>query len=205
MEKAIEILKPDEIQKLLEWCKGPDARPWDILYEIKLVAGLRSHEIVTMTISEFNLATGELRIDKPAKGSNKAVFDLNTGGLAQRLALVLDKYRMTLFADDPIVWCFTPSRGSPSTCKKWLERDWVGLRERLFGWGCKLGLHSLRHTFAQVARKRASMEEVQLLMRHKNISSTQKYLNRPTVNEALNLHREVSAKLYGLEGDDGDE
>lgn len=199
MDKPIEILSQDEVLRLIRHIQSDAMRPHQILFELKLVTGLRTHEIVTLPLGAFNVATGELRVDNPAKGSNKGVYDLNTGGLAVRLSAILDRYRMTLFADDPMIWCFTPSRSRPTTSKKWINRQWQSLRRKLYGDGFKLGLHALRHTFAQNVRQIADVEGVQQMLRHKSLHSTQQYLARPTKEQGIILHIEASARLYGID------
>lgn len=199
MQKAIEILTSGEVATLLAHIQSDRMRDHEILFELKLVTGLRTREICTLPMGAFNVATGELHVNNPAKGSNKGIYDLNTGGLAARLGKVLDKHRMVLFQDDPMIWCFTPSRSRHETSKQWINRQWQSLRRKLYGDGFKLGLHALRHTFAQNVRQIADVEGVQQMLRHKSLHSTQQYLARPTKEQGIILHIEASARLYGID------
>ncbi len=76
MKKAIEALSKEQVKMLLEYIRGEKSQPMDIVFELMLACGMRSHEAVTASISDLDIATGIFNITKPAKGSNVGSYDV---------------------------------------------------------------------------------------------------------------------------------
>ncbi len=196
MAQVIKCLTTDELQTLIDHLKSPAAQPHEVLFELILTAGLRSEEAVRVKYSAFKLDTGLFSLDRPAKGSDKLTWDLNVGGLAERLRRVFLQRDLLLFEDDPIIWLFTDNRQSTETAKRWLRRKWSALSKKLYGESFDLGIHCLRHTYGVEARKHCSIEQLQQLMRHKSLGSTYHYMMLPTQGDILIIQRELAARLY---------
>lgn len=196
MSDLIKCLTRDELQLLVDYFKSPEARPRDVMFEMMLLAGLRSDELFHLKMRDFNLVTGMLELPLPSKGSNKGYYDLNPGGVAERLRALYRSKDLTLFEDEPMMLLFADRRQTKESAKRWIRANWAIVKKRIFGRSCQLGAHSLRHTYAVQLRELASIEQLQQGLRHKSILSTMEYVKKPTREQVLMLQQETAARLY---------
>ncbi len=196
MSDQIKALTRDELQKLTDYLRGPEAKPQDVIFEVILIAGLRTEEFVRLRHRNFNPASGELTIDDAAKGSGTAPFDLNVCGVADRLRAAYLRRDLLLFEDDLLIYLFTNRRQSAETAKRYLRRRWKVITKKLFGPRFSLGVHCLRHTFASLIVDQGSIELVQQMLRHKSLNSTLRYVSKPTREQFMLVQREAASRMY---------
>ncbi len=165
----------DELDRLQEGASkvGPNAA---LIVALGALAGLRCGEIIALRWTDVDLARARLtvrqndfrgHIDTP-KGGRPGTVDL-----CRRLAdaLAAHQPRSRLLAQDNRVLC--RDDGRPLTER--IVRRHVEAAERLAGLPPR-GVHCLRHTFgSHLAMRGASPKAIQELMRHADLSMTQRY------------------------------
>jgi len=196
MEKTIEPLSKVQLRQLIEFIHSDKSEPMDIIFELMLVTGMRSHEMWDLNVEDFNGETKEVSIVRPAKGSLTGCYDLSAMDLYTRAARLINEKRIVVQPWDKFIYIFTQQRPAAIPAKLWMRRRWIEIRHKLWGDACRLGLHCLRHTFAQNCRDIMPIEQVQIQLRHKSIASTLRYMSRPTKQMNLIVHREDTARLY---------
>jgi integrase len=139
---------------------------------VKALTGMRRGELQSLTWGQVDL--GRLRITLTAsKGAKLARGGLKTEtvSLPAFAGAALAAIRPADTEDSDRV--FVPIRGN----KIAINRDWVKVRNRA-GLPADLALHGLRHSAGTVAvMSGLSGPEVQKLLRHRNISTTARYIH----------------------------
>lgn len=169
-------LTPDEADRLLaqpaELGDTPKALRDTALLEVLYATGMRVSELASLTLDDLDLGAGTIRC--VGKGNKERVMPLYAEA-AQAVQAYLEKGRPALSGRDATErTLFLNPRG------KQLTRQ--GLWLIIKGYARQLGLedkvtpHTLRHSFAtHMLNGGAGLREVQKLLGHANISTTQVY------------------------------
>jgi integrase/recombinase XerD len=163
--------KPHETEALLHACKRPADR---LILELGLFCGLRVSEICKLRVDDLDLAASVLLI-RSGKGDKDRYLPI-PGRLLDRLRGFLDG-RPGGGLEGPL---FVSKRtGRPLTSRavqKLIKR--LGKAAGLAGVDQirKVTPHKLRHTFAtRLLEKGATIREVQVLMGHSSVATTEIY------------------------------
>jgi len=142
------------------------------LLEVLYATGLRVTELVTLNVDDVNLASASLRVVRP-KDKRERIVPIHQRAI-EPLQDYLERGRIQLLRDPDVQALFLNHRGKRLTRQGlWLivkhyVRE-VGIREEITP-------HTLRHTFAaNLIGKKTDLEEVQKILGHANISTTQVY------------------------------
>jgi integrase/recombinase XerD len=169
-------LTPDEVARLIELPlkNGPTPKALrDVaLLEVLYATGMRVSEVAQVTLDDLDLEAGKLRC--LGKGNKERVMPLLPEA-TDVVRIYLDKGRPTLLGHNVQErTLFLNPRGERLTRQ--------GLWLIIKGYARELGLedrvtpHTLRHSFAtHMLNGGAGLREVQLLLGHANISTTQVY------------------------------
>ena len=180
--------KQADDEKLLAAARDVDLK----VYTVALLgddAGMRHGEIIGLHKGDIRFddgPTGAIVISKSSYNGKTTATKGNRSRrvpLTPRLRQALLEYLPTVKGEVVIV----SQRGEPirssQPLRKWL-RD---LQDRL---GLERGVHILRHTFAtQALNNGASLRDVQALLGHANIATTEKYLHTDAANLAQAMAR----------------
>lgn len=176
-EKEPCYLTQDEYQELLATVKAiatPYYRPRDLaIITLLLGTGIRLSELVGLTTQSIKLNNGESTVKVKGKGNKERTIPLNV-----EVASVLDKYLKTrpdLATDN--LFISRKSNGLSSGAvyhlvKHYLEK--AGIKKE------KLGVHSLRHTFATSLlnnKENVNLVHIQKLLGHSKLETTRRYLH----------------------------
>ena len=145
-------------------------------------AGMRHGEILALHKGDIRFDDGPTGAIIVSKSSYNGKITATKGNRSRRVPLT-PRLRRTLLEFLPTVKgevVIVSRRGEPihssQPLRKWL-RD---LQDRL---GLERGVHILRHTFAtQALNNGASLRDVQALLGHANIATTEKYLHTDSAN-----------------------
>lgn len=176
-------LTPKQVAALLAACDndGLYGERDRVILLVALLTGLRRTEIANLRWGDIDLDAGTLRL--VGKGEKLAVL-----GLPAQLADCLAAWRARFPAVDaatPVVCKVTNVRNVYT--EKNLEVHWsepVGpnaifgaVKRRAGAAGMpNVATHDLRRTYASLAHKTLPLEEVSKLLRHSDVSTTQRYL-----------------------------
>lgn len=169
-------LTPQEVDSLLTLPAQAGASPKALrdtaLLEVLYATGMRVSEVASLTLEDLDLAAGTVRCR--GKGDKERVMPLYAEA-TQAIATYLEKGRAALLGDKAEErTVFLNPRGERLTRQ--------GLWLIIKGYARQLGLedrvtpHTLRHSFAtHMLNGGAGLREVQRLLGHANISTTQVY------------------------------
>lgn len=169
-------LTPDEVERLLalpaQLGGTPKAVRDTALLEVLYATGMRVSELASLTLADLDLAAGTIRCT--GKGSKERVMPLYAEA-AHAVQAYLQRGRAALQGDNAEEQTlFLNPRGERLTRQ--------GLWLIIKGYAKQLGLedrvtpHTLRHSFAtHMLNGGAGLREVQRLLGHANISTTQVY------------------------------
>lgn len=168
-------ISPDDVERLLsepareESAKAVRDRA---LLELLYATGLRVTEVVSLNQDDINLASATVRVTRP-RDQRERFIPIHQRALAP-LQEYMERGRLQLLHDPKQTAFFLNHRGERLTRQGlWLivkhyVRE-VGITEEVTP-------HTLRHTFAaHMLDKKAELEEVQRILGHANISTTQVY------------------------------
>lgn len=155
------------------------------ILEVFISTGLRLHEMAKLNRADINFKTGEFTIT--GKGNRVRICFLS-----KRALFWLNNYLETRKDDYPALFTYFRQHF------KWLERNNGRMLKRpiyeivkkyakLAGLDNRICAHTLRHSFATLLLQNgANLKEVQELMGHKEIRSTEIYLHltNPNLREA---------------------
>jgi len=167
-------LSLEEIERLLEYC-GRGTTPKVLrdraLLELMCATGMRVSEVVALSVDDVDLGRGEVRC--VSRGGRERTVSLTARAL-EALRTYVEEGRPALAAQDEEA-LFVNLRGRALTRQGlWLlVRQWA----QRAGIGREVTPHVLRHSFAvHRLRQGDSLEEVQQLLGHANLSTTRLYV-----------------------------
>ena len=167
-------LSPQEMARLLAEPAKSDtpkaARDWALL-ELMYATGMRATEVVQLEMSAVDLEAGTVRC--VGKGDKERILPLYERAL-EALRIYLENGRSGLAHGREETALFVNHRGQRLT----RQGLWLIVKEygEAAGIGHKVTPHVLRHSFAtHLLDGGAGLREVQQLLGHSNISSTQVY------------------------------
>jgi len=168
-------------EKFLDAAREADLK----LYTVILLAddaGMRHGEIIALRKEDIRLDDGPCGAIVVTRSSYKGKVAATKGNRCRRIPLT-PRLRSALIEFLPTVQgelVVLSKKGEPIRSQQPL-RLW--LRELQDQLGLQRGVHILRHTFAtQALHKGASLREVQALLGHTNIATTEKYLHTDSDN-----------------------
>jgi integrase/recombinase XerD len=166
----------DDIERLLAApSKGSSAKTQrdHALLELLYASGMRVTELVSLDVNDVNLASGSVRVRGKKASSKERVIPVGDRAL-EALRSYLNKGRMQLVRDPEERALFLNHRGQRLTRQGlWLiikhYVDEVGISQEVTP-------HTLRHSFAAHKLSQGkSLQDIQKLLGHANISTTQVY------------------------------
>lgn len=176
-ESNPKVIKPEVIEALRNVTKDN----WDkILFLLGITTGMRGQEMANLDWSDIDFQAGLIVLPAEKTKSKRS----RTLPLRDDLKELLLKHRDT---GTP-----TPlgTRNAPT-----LQKRWSSLLRRA-GYR-KIGLHSLRHTFAtQLLRSGCDLRTVQSLLGHKDVKMTARYLS-PNTTDSVRAHLEKLPLMPG--------
>ena len=143
------------------------------LLELLYASGMRVTELVSLNVDDVNLASGSVRVRGKKASSKERIIPVGDRAL-EALQIYLSKGRMQLLRDPEERALFLNHRGQRLTRQGlWLiikhYVDEVGVSEDVTP-------HTLRHSFAAHKLSQGkSLQDIQKLLGHANISTTQVY------------------------------
>jgi site-specific recombinase XerD len=173
----------DNIQKMVEACKGPQALRDRALLLALLDTGARAFEIIGLKIGDVDLLTGEIQIRKGKGNKSRVAF------LGQRARKELRKYLKTregLTQTSPL---FATDEGTAFT--------YWGMRQILRRSADRAGVpqpgaHDFRRAFClAMLRQGVDLVTISRLMGHQDINLIRRYANQNTSDLQL-AHQKAS-------------
>ena len=143
------------------------------LLELLYASGMRVTELVSLNVDDVNLASGSVRVRGKKASSKERIIPVGDRAL-EALQIYVNKGRMQLMRDPEERALFLNHRGQRLTRQGlWLiikhYVDEVGVSEDVTP-------HTLRHSFAAHKLSQGkSLQDIQKLLGHANISTTQVY------------------------------
>jgi integrase/recombinase XerD len=143
------------------------------LLELLYASGMRVTELVSLDVSDVNLASGSVRVRGKKASSKERIIPVGDPAL-EALQIYVNKGRMQLVRDPEERALFLNHRGQRLTRQGlWLiikhYVDEVGISDDVTP-------HTLRHSFAAHKLSQGkSLQDIQKLLGHANISTTQVY------------------------------
>ena len=143
------------------------------LLELLYASGMRVTELVSLNVDDVNLASGSVRVRGKKASSKERIIPVGDRAL-EALQIYVNKGRMQLLRDPEERALFLNHRGQRLTRQGlWLiikhYVDEVGVSEDVTP-------HTLRHSFAAHKLSQGkSLQDIQKLLGHANISTTQVY------------------------------
>jgi site-specific recombinase XerC len=188
MGRKIVCLTDPEYFALVKGVKGIDARD-RVIIMLFLEAGLRVSEVSRLKVGDL-YPNGRAVLEVTAIASHGKIGDPRGIPVTGRLLEALMEYQKFLpkrgrpsGPDDPAFTAKTGPGGLKPRMMELITAKWT-----LKFCGRALWPHALRHTFATVLMRKASLRVVQELLGHRDIASTQVYThpNRNDLKEAMN-------------------
>lgn len=165
-----------EAQSLMEYLDSTDEQH-ALIIQLLMLTGLRTHELWPLRTSDLDLVAGTLTVWNAAKGSTGRVIGLPQWYIIRARGKVLSQKDRDGAEQLVVALGYGSEGGSVATFKSVLRRSWQVVKRRVFGDRLKLGLHSLRHTFAlKVYSITKNPLAVQNVLGHKSFKNTEKYL-----------------------------
>ena len=143
------------------------------LVELLYGAGLRVSELAGLDLADLNLRRGEVRVR--GKGGVERVVPLPSAA-REALSAYLDRRAPADAAEAPLFTALRPRRGAPGRLGVRDVRRVLRARAREAGIPERVHPHRLRHSYAtHLLDMGADLREIQELLGHKSLSTTQKY------------------------------
>lgn len=189
IEKKIpEILRMDEVVKLLEEPKGNDPKALrdKAMLELLYATGIRVSELITLSLSQLNM---QMNYIVCSDGHKDRIIPF---GIKAREALLnYLEYSRTVMINDPESKVLFVNCSGNSMSR---QGFWKLIKQyaQKAGITAEITPHTLRHSFAaHLIENGADLKSVQEMLGHSDISTTQVYVN---LNQ--NKLRDVYAKAH---------
>ena len=166
----------EEINKLLHVAaenEGPKGRRDRAMLELLYASGMRVTELVSLEIDDINLEEGTARVKSKKRGIKERFIPVADGAL-EALRLYIEDGRKKLMRSPDETALFLNHRGQRLT----RQGAWLIIKRyvEIVGIADKVTPHTLRHSFAAHKLSRGkSLQDIQKLLGHANISTTQVY------------------------------
>ncbi len=166
----------EEINKLLQATaenEGPKGRRDRAMLELLYASGMRVTELVSLEVNDVNLEEGTARVKSKKRGIKERFIPV-TGDALEALRLYIEDGRKKLMRSPDETALFLNHRGQRLT----RQGAWLIIKRyvEIVGIADKVTPHTLRHSFAAHKLSRGkSLQDIQKLLGHANISTTQVY------------------------------
>jgi integrase len=186
-EGKLRFYTPEQVRKLIAAARSPED---GVIYTLATEAGLRLSEIRALKVGNIDFDVGVVRIED---GYTSTGGYAGTKGRRVRSVPMSDDVRATLRpfcegkAAEALVFEHRSRPGEP-ICGSNLYRRFVSTAERA---GLPhIAFHDLRHSFGTQAIRAFNIYEVQRMMGHRSITTTERYLHyAPDPDAAAKLSR----------------
>ncbi len=184
-------ISPEEIERLLDapaHVEGPIGLRDQAILELLYATGMRVGELATLHIDDVDLERNVVRCR--GKGNKEREVPIHEIAAQKLLAYLQDGRPRLVSAQYQTQALFLNFRGTPLT----RQGIWLIIKKyaKMAGIQVKVTPHVLRHSVAtHLLRNGANLREVQELLGHTNLTTTQRYTK--VVNEHL---REVYDKTH---------
>jgi integrase len=192
-EGKLRFYTPEQVRKLIAALRSPED---GAIFTLATEAGPRLSEIRALKVGNVDFDVGVVRIED---GYTRMGGHAGTKGRRVRSVPMSDNVRATLrpFCERKAVEALVfehPSKPGEPICGSNLYRRFVSAAERA---GLPhISFHDLRHSFGTQAIRAFNIYEVQRMMGHRSITTTERYLHyAPDPDAAAKLSR-----LWGAEG-----
>ncbi|MGA9139600.1 MAG: tyrosine-type recombinase/integrase [Methanocella sp.] len=175
-EKLPEFLTPEEIYKILEFAEGEREKVFILTL---FFTGIRVSEFVNLRKNDINLDKGTMKIRE--KGGHERVVQMDV-----KLIKFLGDYIRYMDNDQKVFDYHTST----------IQSDFRKLKKKA-GITKKLTPHVMRHSFTVFLQdNEADLKDIQQLLGHKRLSSTERYLKLKTDDHLKNV---VKGAFAGFE------
>ena len=171
-------ISPVEIERLLQapsGQSGPKAQRDLALLEILYASGVRVTELVSLNVADLDLTDQIGKVRVKGKRSNAREREIPIDGKALKvLKQYIDQGREQLLQDPKVQALFLNNRGQRLT----RQGLWLIIKHYVdeVGISTEVTPHTLRHSFAAHKLSQGkSLQDIQRLLGHANISTTQVY------------------------------
>jgi integrase/recombinase XerD len=157
------VLSPEEVARLLAAAPG---LKYQAALSIAYGAGLRVSEVISLKIGDIDSARMLIRVDQGKGHKDRYVM------LSQPL---LELLRRWWLVKRPRAWLF-PGRASGATLSARQLNRAVHTAARRAGIDKRVGMHTLRHSFAtHLLEQKTDIRVIQVLLGHKKLDTTALY------------------------------
>jgi len=157
------VLSPEEVARLLAAAPG---LKYQAALSIAYGAGLRVSEVISLKIGDIDSARMLIRVDQGKGHKDRYVM------LSQPL---LELLRRWWLVKRPRAWLF-PGRSSGATLSARQLNRAVHTAARRAGIDKRVGMHTLRHSFAtHLLEQKTDIRVIQVLLGHKKLDTTALY------------------------------
>lgn len=164
-----------------------------VIIQLLMLTGVRTHELYSLKVKDFDMLNQKLTLWKGAKNSLGRQMSLPHWFVSRMRGKVL---RSGLIGERRLVDAlgYSSKNGTVQSFKSSLRASWQTIKRKVWGGSVNLGLHCLRHTYTVNVFEATGRDvrKTQLVMGHKSISSTEKYL--PYIEESEIL--EITRRMY---------
>jgi site-specific recombinase XerD len=185
--KPYEILSEAEEEQLLTWAWRERSPRDALMLEVMLRLGLRVSEVAALSTEDLTRDDQERMILRIRKGKGRKDRVLPVPG--DLMVKIVRLMRADREADDDQPWIFASRQGDGKLTPRRIQQV---VDECATGAGLTRDIspHSLRHTCAvRLLRKGASVVEVQKILGHASIRTTQRYLDHISLEELREVLR----------------
>jgi integrase len=194
-EGKLRFYTPEQVRKLVAQARSPED---EAIFTLATEAGPRLSEIRALKVANVDFKVGVVRIED---GYTKAGGHAGNKGRRVRSVPMSEKVRAALrpFCEgkeaDALVF-ENPSKPGEPICGSNLYRRYVKAAKRA---GLpRISFHDLRHSFGTQAIRAFNIYEVQRMMGHRHITTTERYLHyAPDPDAATKLSRLWSVDADG--------
>jgi len=173
LPKALSVHEIDELLEQAARRSTPEARRDRAMLETLYATGMRVTELVTLDMKDLHLSPQGAHVRCTGKGSKERTLPLHEQAI-KALELYLEDGRPALLRDHRVAALFLNRRGDRLTRQGfWLILKGYAKQAEI---STPVTPHTLRHSFAtHMLRGGAPLRNVQELLGHANLSTTQVY------------------------------
>jgi integrase/recombinase XerD len=173
LPKAISITEINKLLKVTANNDAPKSRRDHEMLELLYASGMRVTELVSLNVDDIDFEEGTVKV-KAKKSGIKERFIPVAGDALEALRTYVEHSRKQLMRNQSETALFLNHRGQRLT----RQGSWLIIKRYVeeVGISDKVTPHTLRHSFAAHKLSRGkSLQDIQKLLGHANISTTQVY------------------------------